>query len=85
MRATLAQIQETQNLMSLAAQQGFGVFVLAFMLCVCFYVIMTLHKKNEKLNDDLLNSYKEREKINEQLILLNHKFSTDAINRVSKQ
>lgn len=70
MHSTILQIQETAKLHELAAQQGFAVYLLVFFCTVLMYVVVAFWKKNERLNEQLINYYKENSKIDEQLTII---------------
>lgn len=54
----------------MAAQQSFGTFVLAFMLCVAMYMIIALWNKLEKKNEQLLAAYRDRDNTAQHLAIL---------------
>jgi hypothetical protein len=81
----LAQIAETAKLHEIAAEQGFGVYMLVFFCTVLMYVIVTLWKKVERLNEQLLEKYKEDRKIDENMALILQNLNNKNYDKIEEQ
>lgn len=81
----LLQIQETAKLHELAAEQGFGVYMLAFFCTVLMYVVIRLYTKTETLNEKLIETYKERTKIDEHLVIISQHMQSKNYDMMEQQ
>lgn len=81
----ILQIQETAKLHELAAEQGFGTYMLAFFCTVLMYVVIRLYNKTETLNDKLLTSYKDRSRIDEHLNIITQHMQSKNYDQLEQQ
>lgn len=81
----ILQIQETAKLHELAAEQGFGTYMLAFFCTVLMYVVIRLFNKTEKLNEQLISSYKDRSRIDEHLTIITQHMQTKNYDLMEQQ